>query len=243
MQIRCIIISIIVIILISFPCNAQTELKVQEQDKADSTIQQITIKHSGFLKDDELIIRFRKDDHEITKVIDEDKVIPEEDFYKYETMLHNYLQFRSLEDIVPRVSQLKREIRRNVARLDKARIRDLVRLQLRVDSLRTGVVFPKERIAQKLRESIVQTQIDMSEIKTRLKLKQTELRKKIRELIEELHNEGIIPGKEDITIKTKKGKCWVNGRRLSDEETEKLEEIWNKHMEMPFNKSDRIINL
>ncbi len=83
----------------------------------------------------------------------------------------------------------------------------------------------------------------MTDIKVRLKLEQTELRKRIRELIDELHDQGIIPGKEDITIKTKKGKCWVNGRRLPDEETEKLEEIWNKHMEMPFEKSDRIINL
>ncbi|MFC1502127.1 hypothetical protein ACFL6A_01785 [bacterium] len=243
MRIKLIVPFMIATILVSLSCFAQTEKKVQEQDKADSTLQQITIKHSGFLKDDELIIQYRKDDHEITKVIDEGKVVPSEEFYQYEGMLHNYLQFRSLDDIVPRVSRLKREIRRQSARLVPARIRDLVRLQLRVDSLRTGVVFPKERIAQKLRESIVQTQIDMSEIKTRLKLRQTELRKKIRELIDELHDQGIIPGKEDITIKTKKGKCWVNGRRLSDEETEKLEEIWNKHMEMPFEKSDRIINL
>ena len=238
-----IIIVMMSVIMISMPCLSQTGEELHTQDKADSTIQKITIKHSGFLKDDVLIIEFRKGDHEITKVIDEDKVISEDNFYKYETMLHNYLQFRSLEDIVPRVSRLKREIRRNVARLDRARIRDLVRLQLRVDSLDMGIVFPKERIAQQLLESIRLTKKDMADIRARVQVKKTEIEEQIRKLLEELNDEGIIPYKEDITIKTKKGKCWVNGRRLSDEDTEKLEEIWNKHMEHPFDKSGRIYEL
>jgi tyrosyl-tRNA synthetase len=243
MRTKLIITVLITIIRVSLPCFAQTEEKVQARDKADSTVQQIIIKHSGFLKDDELIIQFRKDDHEIIKVVDEGKIVADEEFYKYESMLHNYLQFRSLEEIVPRIKRLKRDIRRRAAHLAPLRIREMVQLELKLDSLRLNLIAPRERIARQLSESVLQTQRDMLEIKARLKLEQTEIQQTIQKLIKELLQEGIIPSKEDVTIKTKKGKCWVNGRRLSDEEIEKLKEIWNSTMDIPFNESSRTIVL
>ena len=57
--------------------------------------------------------------------------------------------------------------------------------------------------------------------------------------MEELHSQNIIPKIEGLTITIKKGKCWVDGDRLSKEKTEKLEEIWNKHMDEPFDKTDK----
>ena len=98
--------ALLILILMSQACFGQTGEKIQSQEKADTAIQTIIIKHSGFLKEDELIIRFNKNNYELVEVIDAGEQIPSEEFGKYEIMLDNYLQFRSLDEIVPRVSRL-----------------------------------------------------------------------------------------------------------------------------------------
>jgi hypothetical protein len=194
------------------------------------------------MKDDELIIRFLKDNHELVEVIDEGKTIPSEEFPRYESMLDNYLRFRSLEDIVPRVSRLKREIRRHTDRLDIVRIRDLVRLRLRLDSLGRRTTKSRERIARRLAETILETKQDLIDVQTQVQLQQAvilRLEEQIADFMDELYNQGIISKKKDVTITIKKGQCWVDGKKLSREKTEEFEEIWNKHMDEPFDKTEK----
>ena len=79
----------------------------EDQDK---DIEEITIRHSGFLKDDKLTIRFRSEDQEIVEVIENGRSLPPETFHRYESKLRQFLEFRTFERMTEDMSRLETEM-------------------------------------------------------------------------------------------------------------------------------------
>jgi hypothetical protein len=265
-------------ITVALNTYAQSDKKTQGQSKEDSTIQQITIKYSGFLEDDEFTIRFTKDQYNIVEVLNRGRSVPSDSFYKYEPLLYDYLQYRGLSGIVPRLSRLKRDLRRG-KRVDSTHIREAIRLQRNLDSLKLRIAIPYKRIETRIREGLRikreamdslrqridrddlriarriseemrRTQRELVDVRSRLEQRvhraqrdRDLIRMKIDLFLEALIQESILNSKEDVITINKKGKCWINDKLLSPEDTEKVKELWNKHMDQPFEESDRTIKL
>ncbi|MFH1943872.1 MAG: hypothetical protein ABIL68_17355 [bacterium] len=221
---RILVVSLLVLSISTL--SAQEKKGEEVQEKSSSGIEQITIKHTGFMKDEEVIIRYRRDDQEIVEVLDEGKTVLPEEFYKYEPMLWNFLEYRKMEKIIPRLSRLRRDLRA-VNRVDSLHRRELSRLQREVDSLRSNSDAMHGRIRTPVTEALQRATRELTELRVRMERFDSD--EQLKAFLKDLQDEGIITSTKDLQIKFRDGKCSVNGKKISEEKSERIKELWKKH--------------
>ena len=163
------------------------------QTRSDTTVQKITIKYSGFLKDEEFTIRFKKENYDIVEVLSSGRAVPADSFYVYGPLLHDYLHFRGLENVVPRIEKLKREIARRKA-VDSTRIREAIRIERALDSLDVRFSLRADSLADHIHHRIRVREKEMDSERRRM-IRETErmsdhisreLRRELADVREEL---------------------------------------------------------
>ena len=190
---------------------------------AQDSIEQITIRQSGFMKNGEIVIRFRSSDHEIVEVTDGGKKIPAEDFYKYESVLWSYLDLQNIERLKPRIERLRRELMVR-PRLDSLKIRHLQSIDSKLDSLRVRFVREKSRHSRQLLERTLELDRKLSVVRERLEEVHANLDKFLDALIEEK----IISDRENLDIEFRKGDCFIDGRKVSSDIKKRIKEIYRE---------------
>ncbi len=215
------IILFILFAFVSIPC-AQT---MQETASKDS-VKKITIKQSGFLNDDEVVISYRSSDHKIVEVIDKGEKIPKQDFHEYESILWSYLELRNIESLKPRIERLRRDIRGR-SRLDSSEFRRFRSFEQRLDSLRSRLIRRNSRISDRLLERTLEMDIKLSDVRER-HLEIIETLDKLENFLDRLLDENIIESRKDLEIEFRNGNCRINGKEVSDTTTERIKEIYKE---------------
>lgn len=205
-----------------------------ERVTVDSTIEQITIKRSGFMEDDELIIRYRKPDYEIVEVIDKGETVPESDFHEYEHVLWTYLDLRAVERLAPRVARIRRVSRDGRRHLDLLEREHVERVRRELDSLRSRLSDERIRHSEERRrhsdlllEQTLQMERQMERVRSRLVDVELE-HEHLETFLDALIEENIIPSRKKYEIKFREGICRVNGKRVSDEQAERIKMLYEE---------------
>ena len=206
---------------VSISC-AQT---IQDTAAQDS-VKKITIKQSGFLKDDEVVISYRTSDHKIVEVIDKGEKIAKEDFHDYESILWSYLELRNIESLKPRIERLRREIRGR-SRLDSAEFRRFRSVERKLDSLRSRLIRRNSRISDRLLETTLEMNRKLSDVRERT-LDVVERINKLELFLDKLLDENIIESREDLEIEFRNGTCRINGKKVSDSTSERIKDIYKE---------------
>lgn len=216
--------------------NSQSMNAKVEQERSGSGIREITIKHSGFLSKKELVIRYRESDLQIVEVIDNGEKMPSEEFYRYESMLQEVVDHDIMVELAPKFERIEERLD-SEGIPDSIKVEELEAMLTEIDSLYPDLSLDqRERLRVRIDRRILSHRFLFRERRVPLPIQVQTIRLKIRLKIVRriLQGMGLVSGDEEVTIKFRKGKCSVNGKKLSPEQTEEIKAIWEKHGDRPI---------
>jgi hypothetical protein len=222
MKNRIIIVLFSILVVFVSITNAQDPENTSVRD----SVEKIIIRKSGFMKDEEVVIRYRSSDHQIIEVIDKGEKIPDKDFREYESILWSYLELRNIESLKPRIERLRREVRES-SRLDSLKVRRLRLIDEKLDSLRVRLVRGRSRQSRQLLRRTLELDSKLSRVRERL-YSVEEIHRNMEKFLDALLEEKIIPDKEDLEIEFRKGDCFIDGRKVPSDTKERIKEIYKE---------------
>lgn len=200
--------------------------KTKENTAKPDSLEKIVIKQSGFMKDDEIVIRYHSSDQTIVEVIDKGEKIPEQDFDEYVSMLWSYLELRDIELIKPKIEDLRRAVRLKSG-LDRREFQRFRRVEERLERLRERLESRRDSRSDRLLERTLELNRRLAEVRERHLTAAGRL-EQLDGFIDRLLEEKIIESREDLEIEFKKGTCRINGKKVPHETTKRIKEIYKE---------------
>lgn len=221
----------IAMILVLAGTAAAMEFSAVQRDSIDV----ITIKKSGFMNNEEIVIKFRSDDHSIVSVVDKGEQVPKEQWHNYRSLLWSYLELRNVEELRPKIEKIRQVLLKS-NKLQEKEIERMVLTERRLDSLRSRLERSQTRNADRLLEETLRMESRLAEVREKHEAKLAELHEKqivltvkhekLTKFLSALEDADIISDTEDVTIKFRNNICKINGKLMSEKVTEQIRDIY-----------------
>ncbi|MBN2414649.1 hypothetical protein JXO52_02355 [bacterium] len=211
---------IIAIVLVMAGSAAAMEYSIVHEDSIDV----ITIKKSGFMNNEEIVISFRSSDHSIVSVMDKGEPVPEEKWHEYRSLLWSYLELRNVEELRPKIEKIRQQLLKT-RHLREDEIERMVMTERKLDSLRARLERTQTRNADRLLEEALRMEERLAEVRER-HLEAAMTYERLEAFLDRLAEEDIISDTGEFEIKFKDGSCEVNGKKVSKDISDRIKDLY-----------------